>query len=427
VPLSPKQLQSFSEGTHRFNIWVGAVRSGKTYASIWKLIDLLKNGPPGDVMIIGVNRATIQRNVLHDLYKILGMPIPSSKNNETRIYGRNLYFVGAHDESAVRAIQGSTLAIAYVDELTCIPEPFFKMLGSRLSVKGAQLLASCNPDSPSHWVKKNLIDRIKDLDLIFWHFVLDDNPSLDESYKENLKKEYQGSHWYSRFIEGLWTAATGMVFDGFDQDNMFSDAKEAPSYYIASIDYGTINATCCLLGAISPNRWPQIRIEEEYYYDSQKTGRTKTDAELADDIKKFLSWRSIRALYIDPAAASLKVELRNLNLPVVDAKNDVIPGIQVVNKFVYGKNLVVHRSCTNLIDQMQSYQWDPKSLDRGEDRPLKISDHAVDAARYMCFSAFPQAQFSHPDENITIEQLRRQVYGENSVLDGFQPNVGGYF
>ena len=376
-------------------------------------------------MIIGVNRATIQRNVVNELYGILGISPPSSKTNETRLYNRNIYFVGAHDEGAVRAIQGSTLAIAYVDEITCIPEPFWRMLGSRLSVKGAQLLGSCNPDSPAHWLKKNFIDRSNELDLVYWNFTLDDNPSLDESYKENLKKEYQGSHWFRRFILGEWVASTGVVFDGFDEDNLFADQKESPNYYIAAIDYGTINATCCLLGAVSPNRWPQIRIEEEYYYDSQKTGRTKSDAELAQDIKRFIAWRPIRALYIDPAAASLKIELRNLDLPVLDAKNDVIPGIQVVNKFVYGKNLVVHRSCKNLVDQMQAYQWDPKSITRGEDRPLKINDHAVDCCRYLCFSAFPHGIFNHPDEMLTIEQIRQNVYGETSGPFG-QGGYSGY-
>src|SRR5574342_239270 len=139
MPLSEKQIRSFNEANHRFNIWVGAVRSGKTYSSILKFIDFIKNGPKGDVMVVGVNRSTIQRNVLNQLYEFLGFPPPPAKNTDTKLYGRNVYFVGAHDESAVRAIQGSTLACAYVDEATCIPEPFWRMLISRLSLPGAQL------------------------------------------------------------------------------------------------------------------------------------------------------------------------------------------------------------------------------------------------------------------------------------------------
>jgi hypothetical protein len=45
MPTSPKQNKSFCEATHRFNIWVGAVSSGKTYSSIERLIYDLKNGP----------------------------------------------------------------------------------------------------------------------------------------------------------------------------------------------------------------------------------------------------------------------------------------------------------------------------------------------------------------------------------------------
>lgn len=365
-------------------------------------------------MIVGVNRATIQRNVLHDLYNLLGFPPPSSKTNESRIYGRNIYFIGAHDEGAVRGIQGATLALAYVDEATCIPEPFWRMLGSRLSVDNAQLFATCNPEGPSHWLKKTVIDRT-DLNVIYWNFLLDDNPALGDAYKDNLKKEYQGGHWYRRFILGEWAASSGAVYDGFDEDNLFEKQMVQPNYYIAAIDYGTINSTCCLIGAVTPKLWPQIRVEEEYYWDSQKTGRTKSDVELAQDIKRFISHRRLSALYVDPSSASLKIELRNLDLPVIDAKNDVLLGIQIVNKFVYGKNLVIHRSCKNLVEQMTSYQWDPKSIKLGEDRPLKNNDHAVDALRYMTASAFPTGQFSQNDDNITMEQLRRQVYGDDGL------------
>lgn len=422
MALSPKQILAFNQATRRFNLWVGAVRSGKTYSSILKLIDLIKNGPEGDVMIIGVNRATIQRNVLQELYNFLGWPPPPSKNNAATMYGRHVYFVGAHDEGSVRAIQGSTLAIAYVDEATCIPAPFWKMLLSRLSKSGAQLLATCNPEGPAHWLKKEYIDREDDLDMISWHFNLDDNPSLDEAYKENLKKEYGHGMWYKRLILGEWCSATGAIYESFDEDNIYEHPFATPNYYIAGIDYGIVNATCCLLAGISPRQWPQIRIEKEYYYDSVKSGRCKSDAELADDIQKFLAIYPVRAIYLDPSAASLKVELRNRNLPVLDAKNDVIPGIQVVSKFLEGKNLVIHKDCINLREQLSSYVWDQKATDRGEDKPVKQFDHAPDSLRYLTFSAFPEGIFSHPSEDLTIEQLKRQVYGDESLLG---PAMGG--
>lgn len=411
MPLSQKQITSFNDADKRFNIWVGSVRSGKTFVSILKLIDLIKNGPQGAVMVIGVNRDTIQRNVLVELYKFLGFSPPSSKTGETKLYGRNIYFVGAHDEGAVRRIQGATLAIAYVDEATCIPQPFWKMLLSRLSIPGAQLLATCNPEGPAHWLKKDFLDRSGDLSLAFWNFTLDDNPSLDDDFKENLKKEYTGM-WYKRYILGEWAVAHGLIYDSLDHDNVFEHPHAAPNYYIVGIDYGTSNATAAVLCAISPKIWPQIRVEEEYYYDSVKKGKSKTDAELADDIYDFIKNKNISAIYVDPSAASFKIELRNRNLPVLDANNDVLNGIKITSKFISNKNLVIQKGCKTLIECLQTYSWCPKAADRGEDKPLKEREHIADALRYACYSAFPEGEFSHPDEFLTIDQLKKKMYGE---------------
>jgi PBSX family phage terminase large subunit len=415
MPLSPKQELTIRECTAPYNFWVGAVSSGKTFSSVLALRDKLRTGPKGDVMILGVSRPTIQRNVLNELYSLLGSTAPSTKTTETKLYGRNVYFVGAHDESAVRVIQGATLAFAYVDEATCIPYPVFKMLESRLRVPGAQLLATCNPEGPAHWLKKEFIDRAKELGYKYWNFRLDDNPTLDEAYKSRIKSSYSGM-WYNRYILGEWAAAHGLIYDQFDHLNIYENATHNPSYFVIGIDYGTTNATAAVLGAISPTHWPQIRIDEEYYYDSSKEGRSKTDAEYADDIKKFCGYRNVKAIYVDPAAASFKIALQRLDLPVVDANNDVLLGIRHTSKFISQKNLVIHKSCTTLIEHLQSYSWDPKAADRGEDKPLKKQDHICDALRYMCASAFPRGEFYCPDEHLSIDEIRRQVFGDNRDL-----------
>ncbi len=50
-----------------------------------------------------------------------------------------------------------------------------------------------------------------------------------------------------------------------------------------------------------------------------------------------------------------------------------------------------------------------------------------DALRYAVCSAFPMGEFSHPDENISYDQLRRNVFGTDdswgAMLHG---GMGGY-
>lgn len=421
---SPKQDKSFCESTHRFNIWVGAVSSGKTFSSIERLIYDLKNGPSGDAMIIGVNRGAIQRNILHHLYNRLGFSCPTEKAQMARLYGRNVWFVGAPDVSAVSTIQGSTLALAYVDEATNLPEPFWLMLISRLRVPGAKLLATCNPEGPAHWLKKDFIEN-KDLDLAYWNFNLEDNPTLDEAYKTQLKASYHGM-WYNRYILGEWALAHGAIYDCYDKDNEYEKDFPSPNYYVVGIDYGTTNATAAVLCAVSPNRWPQIRVEAEYYYDSAKKGRSKTDQELVRDIKDFIGYKNISAIYVDPAAASFKIALRQAELPVLDANNDVLLGIKICSKFIGGKNIVIHKSCTTLREHIQSYAWDSKAADRGDDKPVKKNDHILDALRYAVCSAFPRGEFNHPDENISYDQLRKKIFGENDMYSQFNNDIGGF-
>ncbi len=40
--------------------------------------------------------------------------------------------------------------------------------------------------------------------------------------------------------------------------------------------------------------------------------------------------------------------------------------------------------CPALQREIQSYVWDEKARLRGEERPLKERDHAMDALRYLC-------------------------------------------
>jgi len=96
-------------------------------------------------------------------------------------------------------------------------------------------------------------------------------------------------------------------------------------------------------------------------------------------------------------------------------------------KFIAGKNLIIQKGCKNLIESIQTYSWNPEAADRGEDKPLKKFDHAADCLRYCIFTAFEKGEFDHPDENLTIEQLKRKIYGDDGWGYMNPAMGGGYF
>src|SRR5512137_2397156 len=156
-PLSLMQRKSILEANARLNLWEGSVRSGKTVASIlaW-LIYTVKYAPPGNLLMAGKTERTLRRNILDVIAEIVP-PTDYHLNagtGELTLYGRKIYLVGANDERSESKIRGVSLAGAYCDELTLFPESFFQMLLSRLSLKGARLFGTTNPDGPAHWLKK---------------------------------------------------------------------------------------------------------------------------------------------------------------------------------------------------------------------------------------------------------------------------------
>lgn len=387
---SSKQLYAYQNSNARLNIFEGAVRAGKSVAALLRWLKFCHKGPPGDLILCGRTDKTIKRNLIIPMQEILGDALHySSGKGEVSLWGRIMYVVGANDERAEGKIRGSTFAGALIDEATLLPESFFKMLLSRLSVPGAQLFATTNPDSPYHWLKTGYIDRINDLDLNVFSFEISDNPSLTKEYIDRLSTEYQGL-WHKRYIQGEWVLADGAVYDFFNEkvhviDYPQSDAK----YYIIGIDYGTTNPCAFVMIGVNESSYPNMWMEKEYYYDSKKELKQKSDYEYAQDLERFIAGYNVKKIFIDPSAASFKRELmRNGIKGVADAENDVIPGIRFVGQLISEGTYKICSSCENALREFGTYLWDSKAAMRGEDKPLKQNDHAMDAQRYALYTEF---------------------------------------
>jgi len=417
---SALQIKSFKESNAKINIWEGAVRSGKTYISLWRFLTELAEGPEGEYVLVARTYDSFKRNVLPELTAMIGADIQYFKGNrELHIYGKTIHIIGADDERAESKIRGPTFSGAYVDEITIIPESFFRMLISRCAMRGAKIFGTTNPDSPYHWLKKDFLTDNPDVKS--WQFRLDDNPQLKEEDKEYLKRQYKGL-WYQRFIDGKWVQAEGSVYDFFDEKlHVIDFAPTFTSSYIVGIDYGTTNPCAFVLIGHDPNRFPNFWVESEYYYDSRVAQRQKTDSEYADDLQKFISGHPIKAIYLDPSAVSFRMELLKQGVTsLYEAENQVIDGIRFVSKLLNNGTLKICKSCKNVIKEFQSYVWDDKSALTGVDKPKKVNDHALDAIRYALFTHL----FGKDGARLTANDIDRM---QAEARGGGSPNLPRFF
>src|SRR5271157_119727 len=294
---SQKQMISLFDSDARINVWEGAVRSGKTYISLYRFLKEIipkdDSEDHGEYCIVTRTLDSFKRNLYPLLCRMIGSDSKYfSGKREMNIWGKTIHIIGADDERAENKIRGSSFKGAYVDEATIIPEAVFKMLISRCVMNGGRIFATTNPDSPFHWLKRDFLTDNSDVKS--WKFNLNDNPELTQDEKEYLCRQYKGM-WYQRFIEGLWVQAQGAIYDFFDPKiHVIDHPPGQASYYIVGIDYGTTNPCSFVLIGVNKSKFPNMWVEDVYYYDSKLSQRQKTDSEYSADLKKFISGRNVR-------------------------------------------------------------------------------------------------------------------------------------
>ncbi len=427
IVFTPKQKELVrlfkSGGFKRLNIIEGSVRSGKTWISlvIWAL---WVASSPRDCtyMMCAKSLQTLKRNCLEPLLAMVGEKFFSFSlsKKEGSLFGRKIAFEGVNDARSENKIRGATLGGAYCDELSLFNKDFFVMLLSRLSVPGAKLIATTNPDVPTHWLLTDYLEN-KDLedDILRVFFRVDDNTSLPTDYVNALKREYSGV-FYDRFIAGKWVAAEGAIYKIFSDspESFYVDAQQLPplhSIYVG-LDFGgsASQHALCAVGFSSDPPAPftssdsansvdpadstapqdgegtvepqQHAVSRLFVLGSKRIpAKGMTPQQLFDEVETFCvgvagSFGNITALYADSAEqtliAGLKAHLKPLAIPVKNAlKREINDRIRAALFLMSARRLFLLRGCCDsLVSALRSAVWS----DRAASKESRLDDGSSD-------------------------------------------------
>lgn len=387
--LTPKQSEFFRCATHRWNFKGGATRSGKTYLDFKWVIPMRireRIGADGLVVLLGVTKSTIERNVLEPMRKIYGDQLVGdiSSDNTVMLFGEECYALGAEKVNQVSKIRGASFKYVYGDEVADWAQDVFEMLKSRLDKDYSCFDGTYNPAFPGHWLKQFLDS---DADIFSQSYSIDDNPFLPPEFVENLKREYKGTVFYDRYILGKWVKAEGLIYPFFDESKC-TDAIIPPhmpgwEFYV-SCDYGTLNPCAMQLWAVGTRDRQAILMNEYYYSGRDGQNAQRTDSEYYDALVELVGDYPIRSIVIDPSAASFIAEIRHRGrFSVRKANNDVVEGIRRTGALLKANRILINNRCEATIKEFGLYSWDEKS---DSDKPIKKDDHAMDAMRYMAYT-----------------------------------------
>lgn len=362
----------------------GAIRTGKTVCMSLAFVQWAMETFDGlNFAMCGKTVGSFRRNVLTVLKQIMvsrGYELVDKRSENLVIISRGditnyFYIFGGKDEASQDLIQGITLAGVLLDEVALMPRSFVEQATGRCSVEGSKFWFNCNPQGPMHWFKQEWIDKADEKNMLYLHFVMDDNLSLSEIIKARYRSMYTGI-FFSRYILGEWVLAEGLVYT-FGEDNITDEQPKGAEYYI-SVDYGTLNPFSAGLWSVTGSKAVRIK---EYYHDGRKTQKQLTDEEYCDAIEKLAEGYDIKRVIIDPSAASFIAALRKRKFHTQQANNDVKDGIRRTAVYLRDGNIKIHRSCADAIREFGLYRWDEKAT---EDTVIKENDHAMDDIRYFC-------------------------------------------
>lgn len=389
--LSEKQKKFLKDDLRRINLLYGSVRSGKTWISLLKwAIWVGQQAQDKQFLMVGKTITTLKRNCLVLLEELIGDNITYSiSQKKAVIFGRTVWLEGANDERSESKIRGMTLMGVYIDELTQIPQDFYLMALSRLSEKGAVFLATTNPDHPKHYVKTEIIDNDL-LDKQVIKFLIDDNIFLDETYKENLKKEYSGV-FYQRFILGEFVRAEGIIFPEFanNPDRWIIKREDVPKAFRSvevGFDIGGNGSAYAMTCTGQGYDGIQYRLKAE---------KRQAEDMAMDDIEKFVvefcgeveREYGVRVGIINCDHIAVIVNTINDNTKYRAEfcyKPPLEDRVFLYSKlFSMDKIKFVDGMCDDLIDEMQNLVFDDRS-----DRPIPLDDGSMQIDTYdsACYS-----------------------------------------
>ena len=386
----------------------GPYETGKTIAALVKLHTILWHNPNVQALMIRQTyNSLINSAVVTFENKVL--PLPSSdprcpiaayggKSPSWYDYpnGSRLHLGGMDRPGKFLSAEFDLIYVNQTEEILLSDWETLsgRATGRAGNLTNPQLFGDCNPSYPKHWIKTRanitvIPSRHEDNPVLFDPVTGDITAQGD---KTMAVLDLLTGLRYQRGRLGLWVLAEGVVFDNFDEQyNVSYDAEYNPDLRVRwGVDDGYAygdgpgsagyHPRVFLLG--QPTAQGGINIFYEYVQANELSDKS-VDNVLA------LPYKRPELASVDSSAAELRRRIGDKGIMHSGATHKVSQGIQVARRFICDgqgvRLLQIHPRCVNLISELQSYRYDPKShrVDAGEPAPLKLDDHCVDALRYI--------------------------------------------
>lgn len=408
----------------RLAMSIGSIRAGKTYISSLAFFLYTQFLDEPFLHLIGGRKArTVELEIIQTLRyfaRVAGKPFRYKSNDQTLYIGEQTYAIACgNDKKSEDRLIGLTTHSSLLDEITLLPEDFFKTAVSRMSYPDSKAWGCANPQGPNNFIKKEWIDKNR-VARIF-DFGLDDNPTLSDEVKEYYIETFDGV-FAQRLIQGLWAATSGLIWPDplIERIPIFEYAPSAQC--VIGVDYGiSVSGTAIV---------PIVRIGKEHWHvpevlliQNSEDRPTPIDEELADAVWGIAKKYGGTRIVIDHAGGASLISLMQRQkgrkdkdgwlrkAAVYGANKEVQLGIRFTGSCLKTGKVTLGPGARELAEDIQSYVWDEQE----ENTPHKEGKNQFDlcdALRYGTMAALYGSVKGHAWKNFLgpdREQIDRKL------------------
>lgn len=412
MPWTPKQVEAFallSDPNKQQVALLGGSGSGKTYVNGHKFRQRANEFPGCLQIILRKTMADCRDTVWSTMMinKVLKGDLANKYCTEYKQPAKVVYKngseirIGGLHPSEIDKVLGPDYATIWPNEASEIAWANVPPLRTRLRDKTPHrehgrpvkpmLIFDFNPPTVKHWTHKVFIEGIDPdsgqplPDREKWGWLrmnpYDNRANLPPEYLATL--ESMGEADKRRFLRGEFGQLKGLVYDNFDPEaNVFDIPPIGEGCrFFRAFDFGFVNPFVCLWGMLAP--------DDTLYITAERYLAKVTVDVHAQAVKAATTWR-VENSWADHDSGEVAQLQKFGDIFTTPAIKDVKAGINLTHGLMEKRKIKIHRSCQNLLNEIQSYKW----KDGNKDEVVKENDHAMDALRYMVMGIFirPTAQ-----------------------------------
>jgi hypothetical protein len=318
--------------------------------------------------------AELFRKVI-DLFNGLGRPMAVKAESALRlelVNGARIISLPA-DEETIRGF--SSVALLIIDEAARVADALYYSIRPMLAVSQGRLLALSTPFGKRGWFHQE------------WHgegewerirVTADQVPRITPEFLERERTSMSES-WYRQEYCCDFTQMSGLVYPDFGKCVIEPCLVSEPVRSFGGVDFGFQHPSAVVFGLL--DRMDILWIVDEIY------GARMTDEELIERVYPLAEAKQTEQFWCDSSAAQSIAKMQRAGLPALNAKKNVAPGIRAVTDRIRTGRLKVFRNCRHVIEEAELYRYPDETVIAAyrKDEPIKESNHALDALRYLVY------------------------------------------